>query len=36
MKIHQKHEDEIKELGKSRLREQVKDFLNWLKAQGVI
>lgn len=34
--INQKYEDEIKEIQTGLLREQVKDFLGWLKAQGII
>jgi len=32
----QKYEDELKEIKTAQLREQVKDFLDWLKAQRII
>lgn len=32
----QKYEDELKELKLTQLKEQVKDFIGWLKAQGII
>lgn len=35
-KLNESYKAELKQLAEDELREQVKDFINWLKAEGII